>query len=120
MQHDDELTRLIEAWCGDRSADDVERELMAVGVPAAKVRSPADALDEPILHERQEVVDTRHPDLGEIRGLNTMGMPIRLRRNVPGHGSAAPRLGQHNDSVYRDWLGFSNEQLASWKAAGVF
>jgi len=39
---------------------------------------------------------------------------------VPGHGAAAPRLGQHNESILRDWLGFSTEQLAAWKAAGVF
>ena len=120
MQNDGELTRVIETWCGERSADEVERDLMAAGVPAAKVLFPAEALDEPILHERQEIVSTSHPDLGEIAGLNTIGLPIRLRRSVPGYGAAAPRLGQHNESIYRDWLGFSSEQLAAWKAAGVF
>lgn len=120
MQHDDELTRLIEAWCGERSVDDVERALMDAGVPAAKVRSPADALDEPVLNQRQEIVNARHPDLGDLPGFKTVGLPIRLRRCVPGHGAAAPRLGQHNELIYRDWLGFSSEQLAAWKAAGVF
>ena len=61
MRNDDELTRLIEAWCGDRGADDVERQLVAAGIPAAKVLSPADALDEPVLRERREIVDTIHP-----------------------------------------------------------
>jgi crotonobetainyl-CoA:carnitine CoA-transferase CaiB-like acyl-CoA transferase len=120
LQNEDELTRLIEGWCGARSADEAERELIAAGIPAAKVLSPADALDEPVLGERREIVNTHHPALGEVPGLKTLGMPIRLRRNVPAHGAAAPALGQHNDAIYREWLGFSEEQLKSWKAAGVF
>ena len=120
MRHDDELTRLIEDWCVDRDAADVERTLVAVGIPAAKVLSPAQALDEPLLHARGEVVNATHPTLGELPGLVTVGMPIRLRRKVPAHGAAAPTLGQHNEAVYRDWLGFDIEQLAAWKAAGVY
>ncbi|HSV82106.1 MAG TPA: CoA transferase [Ramlibacter sp.] len=120
MRNDDELTRLIEKWCGERSADEVERVLVDAGIPAAKVLSPADALDEPVLNERGEIVNTRHPTLGEVPGLKTVGMPIRLRRKVPAHGAAAPELGQHNEAIYRDWLGFSNEQLAAWKNSGVF
>jgi CoA:oxalate CoA-transferase len=119
MRNDDELTRLIEAWCGDRSADEVERQLVDAGIPAAKVLSPADALDEPVLAQRGEIVNTMHPTVGEVPGLKTLGMPIRLRRRVPSVGAAAPQLGQHNNTIYQGWLGFSDEQLAAWKAAGV-
>lgn len=65
-------------------------------------------------------MNTQHSALGELPGLKTVGMPIRLRRKVPAHGAAAPALGRHNELIYRDWLGFSQEQLAAWKAAGVF
>lgn len=120
MQNDDALTGLIEEWCGGRSAEQAEKELVAAGIPAAKVLSPADALEEPVLGERREVVNPIHPVLGQIEGLKTFGMPIRLRRKVPAHGAAAPALGQHNEAIYRDWLGFSEERLAAWKASGVF
>ena len=119
MRNDGELTRLIEQWCGSHSADEVERLLLDAGIPAAKVLSPADALDEPVVNERQEIVNTRHPTLGEVAGLKTVGMPIRLRRNVPAHGAASPTLGEHNEAVYGSWLGYDSGQLAAWKAAGV-
>ena len=120
MRHDGELTRLIEQWCAERDAADVERALVGAGIPAAKVLTPAQALDEPVLQARREVVNATHPTLGDLPGLMTVGMPVRLRRKAPSHGVAAPALGQHNEAIYQDWLGFDYAQLAAWKAAGVF
>lgn len=115
-----ELNGLVSAWCAERTARQVEQDLLAAGVPVAKVRTPAQAVQEPLLSERREVMDVVHPGLGTVPGLKTIGLPVRFHRTAYGHGAAAPRLGQHNDAIYGDWLGVDGHTLSAWKAAGVF
>jgi len=114
-----ELNALVEAWCAGRAVDQVERELLEAGIPVAKVRTPAQAVQDPLVSQRREVVDVVHPDLGAVQGLKTIGLPVRFRRTEYGHGAAAPRLGEHNGAIYGDWLGLDDSILAAWKAAGV-
>ncbi|MES2999507.1 MAG: CoA transferase [Pseudomonadota bacterium] len=118
-QRDEEMTRIVNAWCGERTVEEVESGLMKAGIPVARVLTPADALDEPVLEERGEISKVMHPDLGVIPGLKTMGIPIRFHRAEYGHGSAAPKLGQHNESIYRDWLGMDAARIAALHEAGV-
>ncbi|TWT00687.1 CaiB/BaiF CoA-transferase family protein [Reyranella sp. CPCC 100927] len=114
-----ELVQMVNAWCNDRAVEDVERQLVAAGISAAKVREPAAALDDPSLNDRRDVMAVTHPDFGVLPGLKTIGLPTRLRTSDYGHGAPAPRLGQHNEAIYRDWLGFDDARLAAWKAKGV-
>lgn len=119
-KRDQELNALVDAWCGERSVDEVERELLESGIPVARVRTPAQAVQDPTVNRRREIADVVHPDLGVIDGLKTMGLPVRFHRAQYGHGAAAPRLGEHNDAIYRDWLGLDAGKLSAWKAVGVF
>lgn len=115
----EEINGLVSAWCAPRGAEEVERVLLDAGVPVARVRSPAQAVQEPLLGQRREVLDVLHPDLGPVQGLKTMGLPVRLLRTEYGHGAAAPRLGEHNAAIYGEWLGADAQTLAAWREAGV-
>ena len=119
-QRDTEVTSAVNAWCGDKTVDEVEAILMAADLPVAKVRPPAEAVDDPVVNERREVTNSLHPTLGALPGLKTVGLPIRFHSSVHGVGAAAPQLGQHNDLIFRQWLQLDEKQLASWKAAGAF
>ncbi len=114
-----EVCAAVEEWCGSRTADEVEAALLEVGVPVGKVRTPAESLADPALQARRDITNSVHPDLGPVGGLHTVDLPIRFHKSDYGTGSAAPRLGQHNTAVYRDWLGFSDEELEAWKADQV-
>jgi crotonobetainyl-CoA:carnitine CoA-transferase CaiB-like acyl-CoA transferase len=119
-QRNAEIVAAVDAWCGEQSVEAVESALMNASIPVARVRSPAQALDDPLLTERREITNLMHPDLGIVQGLKTFGLPIRFHSAEYGTGSAAPKLGQHNELVYRDWLGLDEQQLSEWKASGVF
>lgn len=117
---DDEMTMLIEEWTTRHSVDEIVASLEAHGVGNAPVRTPAQALEEVVVNERREVLTALHPELGEISGLKTAGLPITLRRSETGYGNAAPRLGQDNDLVLRQWLGLSTEEIATLESDGAF
>jgi crotonobetainyl-CoA:carnitine CoA-transferase CaiB-like acyl-CoA transferase len=108
----DELHEIIREWCRERPAADVVAAFTAEGVPSAQVREPAEAVRDPLVRERGDVVALRHPQFGAVADLTTTGVPIRFSGARASLDRPAPALGEHNDHVYRELLGYSPEQLA--------
>ena len=48
-----------------------------------------------------------------------MGLPIGFSAASNEVQRHAPELGEHNETIYRDLLGYSAEHLAALKSAGV-
>ncbi len=73
-------------------------------------------LDNPHLKARGLFVETEHPAAGAITHpgapFNMSATPWQLRR-------PAPLLGQHNDEVYIERLGYIRRDLDGWRADGV-
>jgi crotonobetainyl-CoA:carnitine CoA-transferase CaiB-like acyl-CoA transferase len=113
VMHADELNVLIEEWSGSLTTDEVVRELLGKrGVPAARVRTPGEAMADPRLHARGAVVPLRHPTVPTSETLYGIGLPIRMSESETGLDGPAPVLGEHNADVLKSWLGYDEEQVS--------
>ncbi|WP_199432896.1 CaiB/BaiF CoA transferase family protein [Qaidamihabitans albus] len=119
VRHADELHELIGCWCAERQVAEVLDALTGQGVPAAPVRTPRDAVGDPLVRRREEVVPLLHPEYGLVDGLSATGVPIRFSAARAGLDRPAPRLGEHNDHVYGGLLGYSAERIATLAANSV-
>ncbi|WP_020418927.1 CaiB/BaiF CoA-transferase family protein [Amycolatopsis sp. ATCC 39116] len=119
VRHADELHDLIREWCSSRPVAEVVDAFAAHGVPAAPVREPREAVRDPLVRQREEVVPLAHPRHGAVADLSATGIPIRFSGARAGFDRPAPALGEHNDQVYRERLGYSAEQLAELAADAV-
>ncbi|MEU5743456.1 CoA transferase [Streptomyces tendae] len=119
VRHADEIHALIREWSGARPTAEALAAFTEHGVPAAEVRDPRDAVRDPLVRQREEVVPVTHPTRGPIEGLATTGVPIRFSAARAGFDRPAPALGEHNDAVYREKLGYSPEELAELAAESV-
>jgi crotonobetainyl-CoA:carnitine CoA-transferase CaiB-like acyl-CoA transferase len=119
VRHEEELTQLIEQWAGELPTAEVVARLSAAGVPAAPVRTPQEAVTDERVTERGETLPVEHPTLGEFPGLRTSGVPFRLAGAPVGFAGPAPRLGEHTAQVLTEIAGYSAEQLAALRHAGV-
>ena len=88
------------------------------GVPAAPVRSPAEAVRDPRVLARGETVPLEHPQLGRVADLIGPGLPIRFSGAALDAARPAPAVGQDNELVYGDWLGYSADAIERLRAAG--
>jgi CoA:oxalate CoA-transferase len=113
------LDALIERWSRMRTSDQVVAELLAQGVPAATVRGPRDAVRDPRVLARQETVPLAHPIHGTTAEVYGMGLPIRFSESAAGFDGPPPSLGEHNDQVYGELLGYSPERLRELAELGV-
>ena len=89
------------------------------GVPAAEVRDPNAAVRDSRLVARGETVPILHPEFGAVGDVMGMGMPIRFSRSTVGLDRPAPRLGEHNDLVYGELLGYPAEKIQDLEARHV-
>jgi CoA:oxalate CoA-transferase len=115
----DELHAAIEAWTSTFTKREALERLEAAGVPCAEVREPRDALRDPRVVARRETVQLEHPLHGPVDDVYGNGLPIRFTAAEAGFDQPPPRLGQHNDVVYGDLLGYSAERREQLRAEGV-
>ena len=115
-----ELEARINAWSSQLPMVEVLRALEAQGVPVAPVRHPEDALVDPRVVARAETMAVKHPKYTSNIDLRTAGVPIQFSGATTGFDDALPVLiGEHNEQVFRDVLGYDDARIAELKAAGA-
>jgi crotonobetainyl-CoA:carnitine CoA-transferase CaiB-like acyl-CoA transferase len=106
-EHHDELDRLIARWTSGRDAMDAMRSLQERGVPAAKVMRESDIFADPHVRAREFFIEMTLPEAGTHLypgpQWHPLGTPLRMAR-------PAPTLGQHNEYVYKELLGYSDAE----------
>lgn len=111
-----ELDEEIAAVTRERLAHDVEQSLQAHGIPAHRASSSADFVADPQLAHRGHVIQLPHP----LHGATYVEGPRYLLSETPGAPRrAAPMLGQDNETVLCDLLGYTEERVAALLEEGV-
>lgn len=114
-----QLNALIEEWTRCHTSEEVVRELLEKRkVPAARVRTPAEVLNDPYLRESGAVVDLEHAAWGKVGALG-MGLPIQFSKSTASFDQPATELGAANEQVYGGLLKLSRDEQAALRAAGV-
>ena len=119
VQHYRELDALIGQWTSTETAADAIAKLNSVGIPAAEVRDPKSAVHDPRVVARNETVPMIHPKYGLVDEIHAMGLPIRFSGAKAGFDEPPPGLGEHNQRVYGDILGYDANRIAELHAQGI-
>ena len=94
-----ELETAMQRW----PLDELIARLEAHDVPCGRVRTIAEAIEDPQLRARNMVLAIEHPDLGTIANL---GNPVKLSRSPSVVRLPPPRLGEHTDEVLDPTIAF--------------
>ncbi len=112
----DEINDLVAAWTSSRTAAEVEAACIANEVPVGTAYSAADILADPHVAARGDLVEIDDP----VAGPHRQQAPFpRLDGRTPVPPRPAPRLGEHNDEVWRELVGLTGEELEEFRSAGV-
>jgi CoA:oxalate CoA-transferase len=119
VAHVDDLNGEIEAFTRTQPTKTLLAILERHGVPAAEVRSPAEAVRDPRVMERGETVRLDHPQFGRVADVVGMGIPIAFSDAGAADMRAAPNVGQDNALVYGQWLGYGTTGVERLRAEGI-
>ena len=114
--NEDELEALIMEWTLQHGPDEAAALLQARGIPAFSTWTNQEIMESAHLEGRGFWIEKEHPVAGIRRHA---GIPWRMSETPCKVRSAAPIMGQDNDYVYGELLGFSAEEIADLTERGV-
>ena len=115
-EHGEAINAIVAGWCRQHTARELAEVLERHEVPFGVAYSAADIFADPHIAARGDIVAVDDPVVGPVR---MQGVYPRFSRTPGAIRRGAPRLGEHNDEVYRQLLGLSAEELAALEREGV-
>lgn len=112
----DRLDGLLMEWVSRRDADECLQAMTALEVVASRIYSAEDIVNDSTYLERGDVITVADPDLGQVR---MQGVVPMLHQRPGSVWRVGPRLGEDNELVYGEWLGYSADRLYDLRAQGV-
>ncbi|ERN51298.1 CoA transferase [Alkalihalophilus marmarensis] len=116
MQNDEDLQILIKDFIGNKNKDDLIKKLDEFGVPISPILNIEDIFEHPHYQARENIVSVEHPRLGSVK---VPGIVPKFSKTPGKIRHRAPDLGEHNDHIYKQTLGLSDEDLVELKKKGV-
>lgn len=111
-----ELDAHIAAWTSARPSAEVLDAMEANGVPAGKIYKAPDMLEDPHFKAREALIRVAHP---EFRNLVMQNVVPRLSATPGEVAWPGPPAGAHNDAIYRELLGLSDDDVSGLRSEGV-
>jgi benzylsuccinate CoA-transferase BbsF subunit len=115
-KNEDELDKLVSQWTLNHSAEEVEACMQAAGIPASVVEKSSDLFEDSQLKYRQYYVRLSHPEMGN-RAYQQQADFI-LSKTPREITTPSPCLGEHNEYVYKELLGMTDDEIADHIADG--
>jgi formyl-CoA transferase len=108
-----ELDAIVETWTTTMETDEIIELLLSLGFAAAPVLTIDQVVADPhIGGVRNMFAEVDHPEVGKIKVTN---QAVKMSETNPKIRCPSPLLGQHNDEVYSETFGFTEEQLEDFK-----
>lgn len=110
------IDEVVGPWVAARTVDEVIRLCEEARVPAGPLQTIDQLLTDPQVQARDMIQYIEDPELGSIP---IVGNPMKLSLTPASIRGHAPQLGEHNEEIYRQLLGFSPDKIASLKEEGI-
>ena len=107
---------IINEWFIKHTKQEVTEILLKEGLPVGPVQDSKEVFECPQIKARDLIIETDDPIVGPVK---LVGSPIKMSKSPEQLTNPVPSLGQHTDEVLRDLLGYTDEQVANAREAGV-
>jgi len=118
----DRRANQVDMWeiIGEFALRHDKREMMRIlndlNVPCGPIMSTEDLFNDEHVKLRDMMVELDHPQRGKWWNV---GMPIKLS-DSPARVERSPTLGEHNEEILREVLGYDEARISALKTAGAF
>ena len=110
----DQLDKIVEDWTILHNAEEVMELMQKAGIAAGVAQNGKDLDNDPQLNNYYRDIDDQ-----ELGALPYRGMPVQFSE-VDYEVKRSPKLGEHNDYIYTQVLGVTDEEFAEMVSEGVF
>ena len=104
------------SWLADHTRAELFEKFIKAKIASAPVNTPEDLLNYSHLQERGFFTEIDHPETGKFA---YPGAPVKLTESPWQIRRAAPLLGQHNEEIYCDTLGYTRQDVVKLRESGI-
>ncbi|MBI2907502.1 MAG: CoA transferase [Chloroflexi bacterium] len=115
-EYADEVDALLAPWLMAHTKQEIFQICLENRIPFAPVRTIDEVVNDPHLKARHFFAEIDHPEAGMLK---YPGMPYQFSSTPMQVSRPAPMLGEHNELVFCDRLGYSKQDLAVMRQEGV-
>lgn len=116
VEHRTELIELLAAIFLQRGNESWFKLLTQAEVPCAPVQTVDQVFQAPQVLQRGMLMEMDHPTAGKVR---MAGIPVKFSLTPASVRMPPPLLGEHNESVLKDWLGMTPDEIEDLKKEKV-
>ena len=116
LLNQDALDKLVSQWTAKYTTREVTEILQKAGVAAAPFLISREQYNDPHFNERGLFVKVDHPKSGTE---TFYGIPLKLSDTPGAVRSSGPMLGQHNEYVFKQLMGLSDDEFNSLREQKV-
>jgi crotonobetainyl-CoA:carnitine CoA-transferase CaiB-like acyl-CoA transferase len=114
--HMEEVDKLVGDWVATMTKTEAEAAAQHHHIPTAAVRDLEEVVNDEHMHQRGMLQWIDHPVVGRIAAPHS---PIKVHGVEPMELTLNPEIGEHNDSVYGEWMGLDEAEIASLREDGA-
>ena len=116
VENRERVNAIVAEWVGSHPLAEVIEKTREGGVPCAEIYSIKEIFEDPQYKARENLLRVNDPRVGEL----FLPAPLpKLSRTPPTFRHAGRALGADNESVYRELLGLTEDDVRAYAAAGV-
>jgi len=115
-EHLEEISLHFAEWVLPRYREEYYHQGQAAGLAVALVRTAGEVVNSEQFMERRFFVEIDHPETGRLK---YPSVPYRFSATPFRVTRPAPLLGQHNEEIYCQRLGYSRQELVRMREAGI-
>ena len=104
------------SWLADHTRAELFDKFLKAKIASAPVNTPEDLLNYSHLKERGFFTEIEHPETGVV---TYPGAPVNLTESPWQIRQASPLLGQYNEEIYCDLLGYDRKDLVKFRESGI-
>ncbi|MBU3915337.1 CoA transferase [bacterium] len=112
----EKINGLMANWMKDRTRKEIVSQGQALSIPVSPVNTAGDIVDSKQFEARGFFTDIDHPHLGKIKFPTS---PTKFSKTPWQLERMAPTLGEHNEKIFCERLGYKKDDLIRFRAAGI-
>ncbi len=116
LKHADEMDALLAPWLTAHTKQELYQMCLEKRIPFSPVKNIAEVVNDEHLKVRDYFVEIDHPVAGKFK---YPGAPGKMSETPWSIERPAPLLGQHNEEIYCQRLGYSREELTELHRGGI-
>jgi len=104
----EEVDGLVQAWCKERTVEEVFAILKESGVPCSPLPTFDQVASDPHLRSREMIVEVEQPVSGKVK---LSGSVYKMSKTPGDRKMPVPAVGEHNEEIYGGLLGIDSAQM---------